>query len=95
MSEPAEEGYDGPATLLVGGEPLAVQVSLRGLFQPIDGRYHWYGRIASSPGLDSAAGAGATVSLHTPHGRARARLSDVDPWGRFRVSGTGSPPFRR
>ena len=36
---------------------------------------------------------GATVTLVTPHGAAQARLSDVDPWGRFRVSGTGKPPF--
>ena len=28
-----------------------------------------------------------------PHGSAEGRLSDVDPWGRFRIAGTGRPPF--
>ena len=50
MSLPADspdvEGYTGPATLVVGGAEFAVEVDLRGHFQPIDGYYHWYGRIA-------------------------------------------------
>ena len=40
------EGYDGPARLLTEDRQVEVQVSLRGAFQPIDGRYHWYGRLA-------------------------------------------------
>jgi hypothetical protein len=31
--------------------------------------------------------------LRTPYGEAQARLSDVDPWGRYRVTGSGRPPF--
>ena len=38
-------------------------------------------------------GLGSTVTLQTPYGAAEGRLSDVDTWGRFRVSGTGKPPF--
>ena len=85
--EPQEQ-YDGPARL---GD-TDVQVHLRGHFQPIDGRFHWWGRIDTAAGLDAHT-SGSTVVLATPHGSAEARLSDVDPWGRFRVTGTGRPPF--
>jgi hypothetical protein len=100
---PAEE-YVGPAVLTAGkdsrvstgsttdGEGLAVLVDLRGHFEPLDGRFHWYGRIAADAAV-AELGAGSTVTLTTPNGSARGRLSDVDPWGRFRVTGTGRPPF--
>lgn len=71
---------------------MAVRVTLRGHFEPLDGRFHWYGRIAADERL-VALGTGTTVTLTTPHGSAQGRLSDVDPWGRFRISGTGKPPF--
>ncbi len=83
-----EEQYDGPARV---GQ-VEVEVRLRGHFQPIDGRFHWWGRIATDPALAQHA-SGSTVTLETPHGAAQGRLSDVDPWGRFRISGTGKPPF--
>jgi hypothetical protein len=99
----AGEEYAGSATLSsaestaehqVGQEvglEVAVEVTLRGAFQPIDGRFHWYGRV-TAPGLD-AVGSGASVVLRTPYGVATGRLSDLDPWGRMRVTGTGRPPF--
>ncbi|MGH3447741.1 MAG: DUF4873 domain-containing protein [Nocardioidaceae bacterium] len=87
-----DEGYDGPATLLTDNAPVEVTVRLRGVFQPIDGRYHWYGRINHDPRLDAAT-SGGTVTLRTPQGEATGTLSDVDPWGRPRVSGVGRPPF--
>jgi hypothetical protein len=91
--EPAEE-YVGPAQLAgPDAQPLPVEVTLRGRFEPIDGRFHWYGRVAADAGLDDRHAAGDTVTLTTPHGSAEGRLSDVDPWGRFRISGTGRPPF--
>jgi hypothetical protein len=80
--------YDGPAR--IGQVP--VEVRLRGRFQPIDGRFHWWGRLASDAALETL-GSGATVTLETPHGTADGRLSDLDPWGRFRIAGTGRPPF--
>lgn len=93
MSTPSrhepEESYDGPAQI---GE-TAVEVRLRGHFQPIDGRFHWYGRVAANPTLDQDHRAGATVTVQTPHGTAEARLSDIDPWGRYRIAGLGKPPF--
>jgi len=95
--------YDGPATVAadpgadtgedIGGD-IDVQVRLRGHFEPIDGRFHWYGRIQSSDTLAQAHGSGATVTVRTPRGEAAGRLSDIDPWGRFRIAGTGTPPFK-
>jgi hypothetical protein len=71
---------------------VRVEVTLRGHFEPIDGRFHWYGRLAADEAL-SQWQPGTTVVLTTPGGSAAGRLSDVDPWGRFRISGTGRPPF--
>lgn len=89
-----DEGYNGAAEpLLEGADALPVTVSLRGVFQPIDGRYHWYGRIQHSPALDSAITGNMLVRIRTTYGEAEGRLSDRDPWGRFRLTGTGRPPF--
>ena len=88
------EGYDGPATLVTADASVDVAVSMRGLFEPIDGRYHWYGRVAVHAGLEAALGGKkATGLLTTPHGEAVGELSDVDPWGRYRIVGTSTPPF--
>lgn len=51
-----EEGYTGPATVLLDDTELEVSVQLRGHFQPIDGYYHWYGRIAASEALSELVG---------------------------------------
>ena len=88
MHEPFA-AYDGPAR--IGG--TAVAVRLRGHLEPIDGRFHWWGRVAANQDIDDDHRPGAEVTLTTPHGEAACRLTDVDPWGRFRVSGTGRPPF--
>ncbi|HET6627700.1 MAG TPA: DUF4873 domain-containing protein [Nocardioidaceae bacterium] len=91
---PTDEGYDGPAELLADDAPvLQVSVTLRGVFQPIDGRYHWYGRVAAHDGIDDLVRSGASVVLRTPHGEAAGRLADRDTWGRYRISATGVPPF--
>jgi len=100
-AELPSERYDGPADVSTGsdsagstsgdGVSVQVQVRLRGHFEPLDGRFHWYGRISAD--ATSGLRAGTTVSLTTPHGSAVGWLSDVDPWGRLRISGTGRPPF--
>ena len=88
------EGYDGPATVLDDDQHgIDVAVRLRGHFEPIDGHFHWYGRIQPCDELTRTHRAGSTVALRTPDGQAQGRLSDVDPWGRFRIAGTGTPPF--
>lgn len=97
---PAEE-YVGPAVVSAfstthdaGSSPdIAVEVQLRGHFEPLDGLFHWYGRVAANATLDDRVQSGATITLSTPRGSAEGRLSDLDTWGRFRVTGTGRPPF--
>lgn len=91
---PGEE-YVGNAEVLDGeeSEPVPVEVQLRGHFQPIDGRFHWYGRIGANEVLTERHRSGSTVVLRTPHGIAAGRIADADPWGRFRVTGLGTPPF--
>jgi hypothetical protein len=96
------EEYVGPAVVSAGstaldegsiaGDGVTVEVTLRGHFEPLDGRFHWYGRVAAHEALERLQ-SGTDVLVTTPHGSAAGRLSDVDPWGRFRVSGTGRPPF--
>lgn len=82
-----QESYAGPAQI---GE-VSVTVDLKGYFEAIDGRFHWYGRVAANDALSQSSG--DSVTLATPHGTAEAKLSDLDPWGRFRITGTGEPPF--
>jgi len=92
--EPADEEYDGPARLVVGGREVTVRVRLSGHFEPISGRYHWAGRLHPSPELSAAVRPNAAVRLVTEGGRAAdATVREEDPWGGFRVSGSGRPPF--
>lgn len=93
MTHLLQEQYDGPATIRSGDREIEVDVRLRGHFEPIDGRFHWYGRIVAEPMLTETASPGDSVEVRTPHGAAEGRLSDLDLWGRFRITGTGAPPF--
>ena len=81
--------YAGLAEIRVGEATVEVEVDLRGGFQPIDGRFHWYGRVGAHDHLTS----GDRVMIRTGRGEAQGRLSDADPWGRLRIAGTGRPPF--
>jgi hypothetical protein len=95
VSHADEEGYTGPATLVVNEQELAVEVELRGYFQPIDGYYHWYGRVTDHAGLaDLVKGKRTTARITTPEGEAAGELSDPDPWNRYRITGTSRPPFQ-
>jgi hypothetical protein len=89
-----EDGYDGPAELVAGTQTVPVEVKLRGHFDPITGKYNWYGRVAASSEVAALVEGGARkVVLRTPHGEVPTALSDVDPWGRPRVEGFGTAPF--
>ena len=90
-----DEGYKGPATVrLADGQEFTVQLTLRGHVEPLDGRFHWYGRVAVDAGLEAALGGRrAQATVTTPQGQADGELSDVDPWGRYRVAGVSTPPF--
>ena len=89
-----DDGYEGPADLIDPSGTVAVDVSLRGHFDPISGKYSWYGRVAASPEVAALVAEGARqVVLRTPHGEVETALTDIDPWGRPRVSGFGATPF--
>jgi len=93
---PEEEGgYAGPAVLLLGEQTLDVTVHLDGHLEPLDGRFHWYGRIDRSPEVAAAKDAGATSAELVIAGGAPAalRLAERDPWGHVQVSGIGAPPY--
>jgi cation diffusion facilitator CzcD-associated flavoprotein CzcO len=88
------DGYTGPASLMVGDASFYVAADLRGRFEPIDGRYHWYGRLGRHDGLTAALPRGRGMGvLTTPEGSAPCELSDPDPWHRYRVTGVARPPF--
>jgi hypothetical protein len=89
-----DDGYEGPAELIVGSTTIAVDVKLRGHFDPISGKYNWYGRVVAQPDVAALVESGARkVRLRTPHAEVETALSDVDPWGRPRVEGFGNAPF--
>jgi hypothetical protein len=89
-----DDGYDGPAEIISGSTSLSVSVRLAGHFDAISGSYSWYGRIAADPAVAALVDGGTrTVTLRTPQGEAETPLTDVDPWGRYRVEGFGAPPF--
>lgn len=95
-SPPEEEtGYDGSATLLVGDQAIEVTVHLDGHLEPLDGLFHWYGRIERSAAVAAVKDAGATTGSLAISDRvpAELRLAEYDPWGHVQVSGTGAPPY--
>ena len=92
--EEDSDGYRGPATVTVDDVEYAVDLHVLGHFEPVDGRYHWYGRVGAHTGLDDLLGGRkAAVRVTTPVGAADGDLSDVDPWGRYRIAGTSTPPY--
>lgn len=88
---PDHEGYRGPALLVTATDALEVLADVRGHFEPVDGRYHWQGRIDGD--LHDLVGRRHDAVLVTPDGQARCVVTDVDLWGRLAVRGRGRPPF--
>jgi hypothetical protein len=95
VPEHDDDGHEGPARLHVGEQVVDVEVVLTGHLEPLDGRYHWYGRIAQHDAVDAAKKAGATeIELSIADGPRRAgRLAEHDAWGNMRITGLGAPPF--
>lgn len=89
------EEYDGPAVIHGPGGPVEVTVRLAGRFEPVDGRYHWGGRVAPHPDVAALARGGQRAVTVAIAGRTGtpARLSEVDPWGGIRVVGSSRPPW--
>lgn len=82
--------YHGPAH--VAGVP--VRVHLSGRWEPVDGRYHWGGRIEPEPEVARLVRSGRRdVDLRIADRPSPARLAEVDPWGGVRITGVGGPPW--
>ncbi|EOM76681.1 DUF4873 domain-containing protein [Rhodococcus rhodnii] len=91
------EGYRGNASVSVPGAPTAIDttVDLMGSFEPISGRFHWYGRVRgladALPDLDLPTGTELTVD--TPDATVTVVVTGRDLWGSHMVDGRGAPPF--
>ncbi|HEX6967915.1 MAG TPA: DUF4873 domain-containing protein [Micromonosporaceae bacterium] len=82
--------YDGPAR--VAGH--TVRLRLSGRWEPVDGRYHWGGRIEPDPRLTALVRAGRrSVEVVIADRATPARLGEIDPWGGVRITGIGAPPW--
>ena len=92
-----EDGYEGLARLVIGDEAFDVEVVLGGHLEPLDGRYHWYGRVVQNDAVDAAKRGGATSGVLTIGDGVGApcRLAEHDAWGNMRITGLGAPPFER
>lgn len=90
-----DEEYRGPATLRVGDDDVAVQIRMSARFEPIEGRFRWAGRTGPDDDLRARVGGGLREAAITVPGspQRRVRLSEPDPWGGVRLSGTGTPPW--
>ena len=89
------EAYAGPAALSADGTEVTVQVRLSGRLEPVDGRYHWAGRIAPLEQVTRLFASGVrSARLRIAGGvPVPVRLSEVDPWGAVRVTGVSPPPW--
>lgn len=74
---------------------MDVEVVIGGHLEPLDGKYHWYGRVVQHAAVDAAKADGATeVGLTIGDGRStEGRLAEHDAWGNMRITGVGAPPF--
>ncbi len=89
-----DHAYAGPAALDTGAGTVVVVARLNGHFEPLDGHFHWYGRVDGTgpDALDGAARTGLTLTVGAGPPRP-ATLGEQDPWGHYRISGTGAPPY--
>jgi hypothetical protein len=87
--------FHGSAVVLAGEDSYPVDVALTARLEPVDGKYHWGGRIAVSPGVVALVRSGTRqVALVIGDGApAEARLGEPDLWGGVRITGTGHPPW--
>jgi hypothetical protein len=87
--------FDGELTVIAGERTLPGRARLGGHVEPVDGRFHWMGRLAPDDAIAALVRTGTrAVQVQVAAGpRCEARLSEVDPWGGVRVSGVGVPPW--
>jgi len=89
-------GYRGPIRVHLEDGAVDVDGQLHGFFQPIDGSYHWYGRLSPDERLSAqvAEDGRSTIDISVGDGnQTPARLGERNPWGGHRITGTGAPPY--
>ena len=94
--DPHEESdYRGPATIILRGTELDVDVEMLGYREPIDGIFRWTGRISPNDQLADIVGDLQRLPcvIRTPHSSRDAFVGDVDFWDRYRIIGKSTPPF--
>jgi hypothetical protein len=89
------DDYAGPVVVAAGEVTVCGQARLSGRVEPVDGRFHWSGRVAPDPVLAGLVRDGIRSVRVSAGGRppCEARLDGVDPWGGVRLTGTGRPPW--
>jgi hypothetical protein len=90
VAQEQDDGYAGPAQVVVGTERHAVRAVLAARFEPVLGRVAWSGRVEGIPGVLTA---GTEVVVRTPHGEARATATEPDLWGHWHLRSADPPPF--
>lgn len=90
-----ESDYIGPATIIIRGTEIDVNVELRGYREPIDGIYRWIGRTTADERLTEIVGdrARQRAVIRTEHSAREAFVGDADFWGRYRIVGKSTPPY--
>ncbi|MFI6429527.1 DUF4873 domain-containing protein [Rhodococcus oryzae] len=89
-----DDAYAGSAALTADEVTVTVRVHLSGHFEPLDGNYHWYGRIAGDKLTELKQRGRSAMHLTIPGGpETPATLAEQDPWGNYRITGVGAPPF--
>ncbi|GED96700.1 DUF4873 domain-containing protein [Gordonia crocea] len=94
--DPHEDSdYRGPATVVIRGTEIDVEVEMRGYREPIDGIFRWMGRIDPNETLSQIVGdlARMPAVIRTPQGTRDGFVGDVDFWDRYRIIGKSTPPF--
>ena len=88
--------YRGALTVRVEGATIEVDGEVHGFFQPIDGSFHWYGRLAPDEQISTLVAERGRATIEISAGvRAPvpARLGERNPWGGHRITGVGRPPY--
>ncbi|GAA0935950.1 DUF4873 domain-containing protein [Virgisporangium aurantiacum] len=87
--------FVGEAVLRGGDVRVSVRVGLSGHVDPLDGRFHWGGRIDPDERVVGLLRAGRRdVTLQVGDARPLpARLTEADPWGGVILAATGRPPW--
>ncbi|WP_250008638.1 DUF4873 domain-containing protein [Actinoplanes sp. M2I2] len=92
-----DDEYRGPAVLTFGRARHPVEIRMSAHFEPTEGRMRWAGRTAPDPLLLRETTSGLREAELSIEGSppAGVRLSEPDPWGGIRLTGTGTPPWFR